>query len=654
MGRAHTSTHTPQQTSQEWRGAAETRTQAHTPMPHTPARSGGVQAKQAHKNTQSPTPEPGVAGRSQNPNPTPTQTQTQAPRNSRKPSVHSPGTEAAHAMQVTRPNEIRSPGVRLHPRACPALGLEAERATPKHLETLVPRTCMDALGTGYARKSGEPLGFRPKEGTSASTAGHPPGMTTETQAQAHTPTPHTPARTGGEQGEPAHKHEHPNTPARSGGAQPKPEPRHTSPNCTPQPGLAGYKRSAHTNTHRQTAHPSQERRGTEERAHEHTHTQTPKPGVAGCSRNSNPSTHSHAAHPSQEWRGTRGAGTKTRTTQHPSHVWRGATKTQAHTPTPTPHNPARSGGVQTEHTNSHTHTPTTQPGVAERSPNPNPSTHTHAAHRSQEWRGTRGARTQTRTPQHPSQEWRDAAETPAQTHTATPYTAHLSQEWRGTRGARTPVHTQPTTPARSGGAQPKLEPKHTHPRRTPQPRVAGCKWSAHTSRHKLQHPSLEWRGAAETRAHTHTPTPYTPARSGGVQGEQAHKHTHTPKPQPGVAGRSGNPNPTTTQTQTQAPRNSRKPSVHTPGTEAARAMQVTRPNVIRSPGVRLHPKACAALRLEAERTTPKHLRTLVPRTCMHAFGTGYARKSGECLGFRLNEGSCASTTAHPPGMTTET
>ena len=97
--------------------------------------------------------------------------------NSRKPSAHSPGTEAARAMQVTRPNEIRSPGVRLHPKASAALGLEAERATPKRLGTLVPRACMHALGTGYARKSGEPLGFRPKEGTCASTGAHPPGET---------------------------------------------------------------------------------------------------------------------------------------------------------------------------------------------------------------------------------------------------------------------------------------------------------------------------------------------------------------------------------------------------------------------------------------------------------------------------------------------
>ena len=67
-------------------------------------------------------------------------------------------------MQVTRPNEIRRPGVRLHPKACAALGLEAERATPKRVGTLVPRTCMHALGTGYARKSGERSRVPPKGG----------------------------------------------------------------------------------------------------------------------------------------------------------------------------------------------------------------------------------------------------------------------------------------------------------------------------------------------------------------------------------------------------------------------------------------------------------------------------------------------------------
>ena len=78
-------------------------------------------------------------------------------------------------MQVTWPNETRSPGLKLHPKASAALGLEAERATAKRLRTRVPRTCMHALGTGYARKSGEPLGFRASKGMCASKGVHPPG-----------------------------------------------------------------------------------------------------------------------------------------------------------------------------------------------------------------------------------------------------------------------------------------------------------------------------------------------------------------------------------------------------------------------------------------------------------------------------------------------
>ena len=179
----------------------------------------------------------------------------------------------------------------------------------------------------------------------------------------------------------------------------------------------------------------------------------------------------------------------------------------------------------------HTHTPTPEPGVAGRSQNPSPSTHTH--------------------------------------------TARPSQELRGTSGAGTQAHKGPNTPATSGWAQPKHEPKHTHPHRTPQPGVAGYKRSAHANTHTHHQPSQEWWGAAEA------------------------------------------PGPFTTQTQPQAPHNSRKPSLHSPGTDAARAMRVTRPNEIRRPGVRLHPKACAALGLEAERATPKHLGTRVPNyACM--------------------------------------
>ena len=112
---------------------------------------------------------------------------------------------------------------------------------------------------------------------------------------------------------------------------------------------------------------------------------------------------------------------------------------------------------------------------------------------------------------------------------------------------------------------------------------------------------------SRTRAQAHTPTPYTPARSGRVEAERAHKHTHSPIPQPGVAGRSRNPGPSTTQTQTQAPHNSKKRSVHSPGSEAASAMQLTRPNEIPRSGVRPHPNACAALGLGEERATPERL-----------------------------------------------
>ena len=215
--------------------------------------------------------------------------------------------------------------------------------------------------------------------------------------------------------------------------------------------------------------------------------------------------------------------------------------------------------MQVERAHEHTHSLTTQPEVAGRSRNPSSNSHTH--------------------------------------------TTHPSQEWRGASEPHTRAHTQPNTPGRSGGAQPKPEPKHTHPRRTAQPREAGYRNSTHISTHTPQHPSQEWRGEAETRVQTHAPTPHTPARSGGVQAQRAHRtlqpgvagckrsahmsthtaqqrsqewrgaaktraqahtpkphtrarrggvqekhthqHTHTPTTQPGVAGRSRNPNPNT-------------------------------------------------------------------------------------------------------------
>ena len=497
---AHTSTHTAQHPSQEWRGVAETRAQTHTPTARTPARSGGVQAERPHQHTHSPTPEPGVAGRSRNPS----------------PNTHTRGGNPSQEWQ-------------------------------------------------------------------------------------------------GASGAPTPAHTHPNSPARSGGVQPKPEPKHTHPHHTYQPGVAGYKVGTHTSTHT-PQHPSQEWRGAAEiraqthtpaartparsggvqaeRPHQHTHSQTPQPGVAGCSRNPSPNTHTHGVHPSQEWRGAgrasttahtqpntpardggvqpkpepkhthptrapqpgvagckRGALTSTHTAKHPSQEWRVAAETRAQTHTPPPHTPARSGWVQGGHAHKHAH-PNTPARSGGAQPKPEPK-HTHPSRAPRPgvagYGGSRHTNTHTPTPQH-EVSGRSRNLSP-NTHT---HTAHPTQEWRGASGARARGDTQPNTPARSGGAQPKPKPKHIHPHRAPQPGVAGCKRSTHRSTHTAQQPSQEWRGAAETRAQARTPKPHTPAERGGVQEEHTHQHTHTPTSEPGVAGRSQNPSPNT-QTHTAHP-----------------------------------------------------------------------------------------------------
>ena len=405
-----------------------------------------MQAERAHEHTHSPTAQPGVAERSRN-------TSRNTHTHTAHPSQEWQGASGARTRAHTQPNSpARSGGAQPKPE-------------PK--QTHPSRT----------PHPGE-AGYRRSTHTSTHTPQHPSQEwrgAGETRAQTHTPPPHTPARSGGVQGGHAHKHAHPNPPAIIGRAQPKPKPKHTHPHHASQPGVAGCKRSAHTGTHT-AQRPSQEWRGAAEAraqthtptpctpagsgrvqaecAHEQTHSPTARPGVAGRSGNPSPNTHTHGAHPSQEWRGASGA------------------PTSAHS---NPNTPARSGGVQPKpepkHTHPHrtpqpgvagyiggthtnTHTPTPQPGLAGRSGNPSPNTHTH--------------------------------------------TTHLSKEWRGASGARTRGHTQPNTPARSGGAPPKPEPKHTHPHPAPQPVVAGCKRSAHTSTHTAEHPSQEWRGAAET------------------------------------------------------------------------------------------------------------------------------------------------------------
>ena len=478
---AHTSTHTPQQPSQEWRGAAGTRARTHTPTARTPARSGGVQAERPHQQTHSPTPQQGVAGRSRNPS---QNTHT----HSAHPSQEWQGASGAPTPAHTQPNTpARSGGAQPKPK-------------PKHTHP-------------YGAPVPGVAGCRQSAHRSTHTAEHPSQEwrgAAETRAQTHTPTPRTLAR--------------------SGGVQPKPKPKHTHPHRAPVPGVGGCKRSAHTSTHT-AQHPSQEWRGAAEtraeahtptphtqarsgevqaeHAHEHTHSPTPQPGVAGRSQNPSPSTHTHTAHASQGWRG--------------------AAETQAKTHTPTPCTRARSSSVQAERAQEHTHRPTPQPGVAGRSRKPRPSTHTHTAHPGQEWPGASGARTRAHTqPNTPARSGgAQPKPEPEQTHPQrTPQpgvagrsrnpspnthipTAHPCQEWRDASGARTGAHTHPNTPARSGGARPKPEPKHRHPRRTPQPGVAGCKQSAHTSRHKPRHSSQDWRGAAGTRTQPHTPTLHT-------------------------------------------------------------------------------------------------------------------------------------------------
>ena len=332
--RAHTNTHTPQHPSQEWRCAAETRAQAHTPTPHTRARRGMVQEESAHKHTHTPTPRPGVAGRSRNLSPS-THTHT----------LHTPARKEGVQDESTHKN--------------------------KHTPTAQPEVA---------------------------------GRSRNPSPSTHTHTAHPSQERRGTREERTQTHTHPNTPARSGGEHPTPQPKRNHPHGTARPGVAGYKLSAHTSTH---------------------------------------------------------------TPQHSRQEWRGAVEKRARTDTCTPHTPARSGWRQAERAHKHTQAPTAQPGVARRSRNPSPSTHTH--------------------------------------------TAHPSQERRGTRRERTQTHTHPNTPARSGRAQPKHEPKHTRPHCTAQPGVAGYKGSAHANTHTLPiDPGRRW-GAEPKPEPKYNPDPNTSA-----------------------------------------------------------------------------------------------------------------------------------------------
>ena len=257
---------------------------------------------------------------------------------------------------------------------------------------------------------------------------------------------------------------------------------HAGPRGTPERHAAGHNQSTGTGAKQQRP-PGAANPGS---AHNTQRTTAPE-RVRG---NTKP-TH-HKRHPRMAGY-KRSAQTQAHTPRHTSQEWRGAAKLRAQTHTPTPHTRARGGRVQEERARKRRHTRTHQPGVAGSSQNPSQSAHTHAAHPSQEWRVTGGARKQTHThPNTPARSGGGSRNPSQRSHT---HTAHPSQEWRGTFRARTQTRT-------------------TH------------------------HRSRERRGAAETGAQTHTRTPHSPARSGAVQAECASKHTHTPTPKPGLAGRS--------------------------------------------------------------------------------------------------------------------
>ena len=380
--------------------------------------------------------------------------------------------------------------------------------------------------------------------------------------------------------------------------------------------MAGYRLSARTNTHTPTA----------------------QPGMAGCSQDPSPRAHTHTAHPGQEWRGTGGGQTQALTPQPNSQEWRVEAETPTHTH-PHPH-----------------HTPL--PQIAASSGHPCPSTST--IDQGEEWRGSGGGAHKHTRPNMSARIGGVKGEKRKDTHE--PRTLSRSS---GVQVEHTHYHTHPNNQARNGGVSPKPKHTHTHPHHTPLPQMAGSSEHPYPST-RTTHPGQEWRGTGRACAQTHTAQhPSQDCRGAGTTQAQ----THHKNRQPGLAGWGQNPYPNThtldpsqdwrgyreTRTQTKAPHNSRKPGVHSPDTGAACAMQVTQPNVTRSPGVRLRPKADPALGLKAGRAAPKHLGTQVPRPRrLHALGTGYARKSDELLGFCPKEGTCASTGAHPPGVTRST
>ena len=127
---------------------------------------------------------------------------------------------------------------------------------------------------------------------------------------------------------------------------------------------------------------------------------------------------------------------------------------------------------------------------------------------------------------------------------------------------------------------------------------------------------------------TQTDGPQSPTRKGEIKAKTVPTRTNY-NPRPRMARRGQKPKPEHTQDrpypgkgenckrqmQTRAPYQSRKPSVHSPDTNVARAMLVTQRNLTWSLVVRRFTKAGGALGLGPERATPKHPGTKVRRPC---------------------------------------
>ena len=94
--------------------------------------------------------------------------------------------------------------------------------------------------------------------------------------------------------------------------------------------------------------------------------------------------------------------------------------------------------------------------------------------------------------------------------------------------------------------QPKPEPKHTYPHRTPEPGTAGGQAGRAHNYSRPKTPARNGGVQAKTLPEPHTPQ--TRARNGGRKINPVPKHTH-PRPQPGLARLSRNSDQNTSATQ---------------------------------------------------------------------------------------------------------